>query len=407
MSHIVIVGGGQAAGAAAETAREQDSDAEITVVAREPHGLYQRPPLSKGYLAGSDGPGAVRLHDADWYADQGIAVRTGLAATEVDAGARRVGLADGTAITYTQLLLATGATARALPVPGADLEGVHTLRTIDDADALGQTLRAGGKRVVVIGSGWIGMEAAATARQLGNDVTVLGRAAQPLEAALGARMGQVFARLHADHGVTVRGGVAVERVEGSSSVTGVVAGGERVDADVVIAGVGAELDLGLARTAGARIGDGVLVDAAMRTSVPDVWAAGDIAAAYHPMLQRHLRSEHWATALAGGGVAGAGMAGAPGRLAEIPFFFSDQFDLGMELSGFAPLMDGARLVVRGDEHAREFIAFWVDGDRVVGGMNINVWDVQDDIQSLIRSGVRVDVAALADPDVALSDLTQG
>lgn len=407
MSHIVIVGGGQAAGAAAETAREQDSDAEITVVAREPHGLYQRPPLSKGYLAGSDGPGAVLLHDADWYADQGIAVRTGLAATEVDAGARRVGLADGTAITYTQLLLATGATARALPVPGADLEGVHTLRTIDDADALGQTLRAGGKRVVVIGSGWIGMEAAATARQLGNDVTVLGRAAQPLEAALGARMGQVFARLHADHGVTVRGGVAVERVEGSSSVTGVVAGGERVDADVVIAGVGAELDLGLARTAGARIGDGVLVDAAMRTSVPDVWAAGDIAAAYHPMLQRHLRSEHWATALAGGGVAGAGMAGAPGRLADIPFFFSDQFDLGMELSGFAPLMDGARLVVRGDEHAREFIAFWVDGDRVVGGMNINVWDVQDDIQSLIRSGVRVDVAALADPDVALSDLTQG
>lgn len=406
MAHIVIVGGGQAAGAAAQTAREKDRDADITVVAREEHPPYQRPPLSKGYLAGSDGLDDVVLQSRGWYSDHDIHLRTGVSGTAVDADARRLTLDDGTTLPYAELLLATGATARPLEVPGADLDGVHTLRGIADSDALGRALRAGGSEVVVIGSGWIGMEAAAAARELGNEVTVLGRGAVPLERALGTRMGRVFADLHAENGVQVRSGVEVERIVGDGAVEAVVVDGERVAADVVIAGVGADLDLALARSAGARLGDGVLVDPSMRTSVPGVWAAGDIAAAFHPMLQRHLRSEHWATALAGGTVAGAAMLGQDARLTDIPFFFSDQFDLGMELSGFAPLMSAAEVVVRGDLDAREFVAFWVDDGRVVGGMNVNVWDVQDDIQALIRSGARVDADRLRDGDTPLDSLSE-
>lgn len=404
MAHMLIIGGGLAAASAAETLRTEGYDGDITVVTREAHLPYQRPPLSKGYLAGSEGLDAVIVHPAEWYAEQGIDVRTGTEVTRLDPAAHSVDLADGSTLAYDKVLLATGAAPRMLPLEGADLAGVHTLRSLDDADALATELRQGGRRLVIIGSGWIGMEVGATARGFGNDVTILERGAVPLAAAVGDEMGNVFRKLHEDNGVILRAEANVERIVGGDRVTGVVVDGETVPADVVLIGVGAAPSVELAEAAGLTLVNGILTDASMRTSVADVFAAGDVANPFHPVLKRHLRSEHWANALNAGPVAAKAMLGHPATLSSIPYFYTDQFDLGMELAGYPPLMAAADLVVRGDVDAREFIAFWVDGGRVVGGMNVNIWDVNETMQELIRSAVAVDVDALRNPDVPLESL---
>jgi 3-phenylpropionate/trans-cinnamate dioxygenase ferredoxin reductase component len=281
---------------------------------------------------------------------------------------------------------------------------VMTLRRLDDSNALADQLRGGGKRLVLIGSGWIGLEVAASARELGNQVTVLERDPVPLAAALGSELGAVFAALHREHGVDLRMSVNVERIVGETRAEGVVVDGETVPADLVLVGVGAVPNTGLAEAAGLDVQNGILVDASLRTSAPDVFAAGDVANAYHPVIQQHLRSEHWANALNAGPVAARSMLGQNAAFDAIPYFYTDQYDLGMELSGYPPLMSHAQLVVRGDLAAREFISFWVDDERVVGGMNVNVWDVNEAVQELIRSGKRVDAAALADPSVPLETL---
>lgn len=411
MAGMVIVGGGLAAAKAAETLREEGFEGDVTVVTDEPHPPYQRPPLSKGYLQGSEGLDAVIVNPAEWYSDNGIDLRMSTRATAVDAGARRVTLDDGAALAYDGLLLATGSSARALPLPGADLPGVHTLRRIGDADALAAALRDGGKRLVLIGSGWIGMEVGASARGMGNEVVILERDAVPLAAAVGAEMGNMFRKLHEDNGVDLRTSVNVERIEGTADgVTAVVVDGARVEADLVLIGVGAVPNTQLAEGAGLELGNGILTAASLQTSDPAIWAAGDVARAYHPVIQQHLRSEHWANALNAGPVAARSMLGKPASFSQIPYFYTDQFDLGMELSGYPPLMSAAELVIRGDVAAREFIAFWVDKGsdaatgRVVGGMNVNVWDVNEDVQALIRSGEAIDLARLRDPDVPLDSL---
>jgi 3-phenylpropionate/trans-cinnamate dioxygenase ferredoxin reductase subunit len=404
VTHLVIVGGGLAAGSAAETLREEGFDGDVTIVADEQHPPYQRPPLSKGYLQGEEGLDAVILHPAEWYADNDIALRTSTAAIVLDPAEHRLELTGGEALTYDAVLLATGASPRRLPIAGANLPGVMTLRRLDDSNALAEQLRGGGKRLVLIGSGWIGLEVAASARQLGNEVTVLERDAVPLSAALGSELGEVFARMHREHGVDLRMSVNVERVVGEARADGVVVDGETVPADLVLVGVGAVPNTGLAEAAGLEVQNGILVDAHLRTSAPDVFAAGDVANAYHPVIQKHLRSEHWANALNAGPVAARSMLGQNAVFDDIPYFYTDQYDLGMELSGYPPLMSQAQLVIRGDLEAREFISFWVDDERVVGGMNVNVWDVNETVQELIRSGKRVDAAALADPSVPLETL---
>ncbi|MEZ3161662.1 FAD-dependent oxidoreductase [Microbacterium sp. BWT-B31] len=406
MTHLVIVGGGLAAGTAVETLREEGFDGDVTVVTEERHPPYQRPPLSKGYLQGEEGTDAVILHPAQWYADNGVHLSTGVAVTALDPAAQTVTLDDGTTLPYDALLLATGASPRRLPIEGADLPGVHTLRRLDDADALRAELKDGGRRLVLIGSGWIGMEVAASARTLGNEVTILERDAVPLAAAVGARMGEMFRGLHLEHGVDLRASVGVERIAGTDRATGVVAGGETVPADLVLIGVGAVPNTKLAEAAGLAVSDGILTDAALRTGAPHVFAAGDVANAYHPVIQRHLRSEHWENARRSGAVAARSLLGIRASHDSIPYFYTDQFDLGMELSGYPPLMSDAGLVIRGDLSAREFIALWTDDGRVVGGMNVNVWDAGETVQQLIRSGQRVDAAALADPDVPLESLLQ-
>ena len=404
MTHMLIIGGGMAGGTAAEALRDEGFDGDVTVVAAEPHPPYQRPPLSKGYLGGEEGLDAVHLHPSEWYAERGIRLITGVAATSLDPTGHAVQLADGATLRYDAVLLATGAQPRVLPLPGHELPGVMTLRRIDDSDALAAALREGGKRLAVIGAGWIGMEAAATARGFGNEVVILERDPVPLRAALGDEMGEVFRALHLEHGVDLRTSVGVERIVGDDRARGVVVDGETVDADLVLIGVGAVPDTALAEGAGVELLNGILTDAALRTTAPDVYAAGDAANPYHPVVQRHLRSEHWANALSAGRVAARSMMGLPAELSDIPYFYTDQYDLGMELSGYAPLMSDAEVVVRGDRDAREFVAFWVDDGRVVAGMNVNVWDVNEAVQALIRSGERLDPGRLRDPEVPLENL---
>ena len=404
MSHMLIIGGGLAGGTAAEALRNEGFDGDITVVTAEAHPPYQRPPLSKGYLAGTEDLDAVVLHPAEWYEERGIRLITGVAVTSLEPAAHAVELEDGERLTYDAVLLATGATPRMIPLPGHDLPGVTTLRRLDDSDELRAQLREGGKRLVVIGAGWIGMEVAATARGFGNEVAILERDAVPLAMALGAEMGEVFRALHLEHGVDLRTSVGVDRIVGDGRAEGVVVDGETLPADLVLVGVGASPNTALAEEAGLDILNGVLTDEALRTSAADVYAAGDIANAFHPVLQRHLRSEHWANALNAGKVVARSMLGKPASFDDIPYFYTDQYDLGMELSGYAPLMTDAEIVVRGDVDAREFIGFWTDDGRIVAGMNVNVWDVNDKVQDLIRSGARIDPDRLRDPEVPLEDL---
>ncbi|WP_240629631.1 NAD(P)/FAD-dependent oxidoreductase [Specibacter cremeus] len=403
---MVIVGGGLAGATAAATLREEGYTGPVTIVADESETPYQRPPLSKGFLAGKEGEDALLPYPASWYPENNVEVITGEAATAIDPDAHTVALAGGRILGYDKLLLATGATPRRIPFPGVDLDGVHTFRTRADSIRLKELLKDGGHRLVMIGSGWIGMEIAATARELGNEVTLLGLEEVPLSVAIGAELGAVFAKRHEEAGVRFvlpSSAAAITgddgKVTGVTSTTGVV-----LPADLVIVAVGVVPNIALAEDAGLAVENGILVDASLRTSKEDILAAGDVANAMHPITGARARSEHWANAIAGGKVAARTMLGQDAVLDDIPYFYTDQFDLGMEYSGYAALTKGADIVIRGSLESREFIAFWVAGGRVVAGMNVNVWDVQEDIKALIGSARTVDTRALANPAIALGDI---
>ncbi|KAA8958766.1 FAD-dependent oxidoreductase [Mycobacterium sp.] len=402
---FVIVGGGLAGAKAAEALRDQNFGGQIVLIAEEERLPYERPPLSKEFLAGKKSLSDFTVHDFAWYRDHEIDLRLGVRAVAVDPAAHSVSLADGAVIGYDKLLLATGSRSRHLPVPGADADGVHYLRTFDDAAALDAAL-GNGSSLAVVGAGWIGLEVAASARQRGVEVTVVEAAKLPLLAALGAEVGAVFAALHRDHGVDLR---LESQVSDIATVDGKATGlrlrdGSVVGADAVLVAVGAQPNIELARAAGLSTGDGgVLVDASLRSSDPDIYAVGDIAAAEHPLFAERIRTEHWANALKQPAAAVAGMLGAAARYDELPYFFTDQYDLGMEYAGHAPRY--SRVVFRGDVAGREFVAFWLDsGDRVLAGMNVNIWDVLDDVKNLIWSQRPVDPQRLADPTVPLGEL---
>ncbi len=403
---FAIVGGGLAGAKAAEALRDSDFDGQIILFADEEHLPYERPPLSKEYLAGKKSLAEFTVHDAAWYGDHNVDLRLGTRVASLDPGAHTVGLADDTTVRYDKLLLATGSASRRPPIPGSDAAGVHYLRNYHDAAVLNSVLTEGSS-LAVVGAGWIGLEVAAGARQRGVDVTVVETARQPLLAALGETVGEVFANLHRDHGVDLRLEAQVAEIStGGGRATGLkMRDGSTVAADAVLVAVGAKPNVELAGQAGLAMGDGgVLVDASLRTSNPDIYAVGDIAAADHPLFGARIRTEHWANALKQPAVAVAGMLGKPSEYAELPYFFTDQYDLGMEYAGHAPDFD--RVVLRGDVGGREFVAFWLDGDnRVLAGMNVNIWDVLDDVKELIRSKTPVDVDSLADPQRPLADLT--
>jgi 3-phenylpropionate/trans-cinnamate dioxygenase ferredoxin reductase subunit len=385
-STFAIVGGGLAGAKAAEALRDKDFDGHVVLFAAEEHLPYERPPLSKEYLAGKKELADFTTASSAWYRDHHVELQLGTEVSAVDPAAHTVALPDGSTVRYDKLLLATGSRPRRPPIPGADADGVYYLRTVDDAEALNSTL-AEGSSLAVVGGGWIGLEVAAGARERGVNVTVVEMAELPLMGSLGREVGQVFATLHLEHGVDLRLGATVQEITtAGGKATGLTLGdGSTVDADAVLVAVGAAPNLALAEKAGLALGDGgVLVDAALRTSDPDIFAVGDIAAAEHPLLRTRIRTEHWANALKQPAVAAAGMLGESAEYTELPYFFTDQYDLGMEYVGHAPRYE--KVVFRGDVDKREFTAFWLDGDdRVLAGMNVNIWEGLDDIKELIRS----------------------
>lgn len=407
-STFAIVGAGLAGAKAAEALRTEGFDGRIVLLGAEPHRPYERPPLSKGYLHGSAERDSVFVHPQGWYAEHQVDLRANTAVTAIDRRAHEITTAGGDRLRYDKLLLTTGATPRRLPLPCADLAGVHYLRSLDDSDHLKAAFRPG-TRVVIIGAGWIGLETAAAARAAGAEVTVLEHAALPLLRVLGPEVATVFADLHTEHGVDLRCGVTVRDLQPGPtdrSTVGAVrlADGTEVAADVVVVGIGVTPNVELARSCGLGVDDGVLVDRHLQTSDGDILAAGDVANAYHSTLGRQLRVGHWANALHQPAVAAATMLGHPAVYERLPYFFTDQYDLGMEYTGYTHPDSNDRLVVRGDLAAREFIAFWLHDGRVVAGMNVNVWDVTDPIRALIESGEQVDPARLSDLDVSLTDL---
>ena len=398
----VIVGAGLAGAKAAEMLRTEGFDGRIVLLGDEAEQPYERPPLSKEYLRGEAARADAHVHPPEFYADNSIELRSSTAARRIDTGASEVEVAGGERIRYDRLLLATGAEPRRLDVPGADLAGIHYLRDLEDADSIATGLHASA-RVVVIGAGWIGAEVAASARQRGADVAMVAGADVPLERVLGRRIGGVYAQLHRDKGVVLHTGVRPTAFEGDGRVERVrLADGAAVDCDLVVVGVGVAPRTSLATEAGIAVDDGILVDARLETSVPGVFAAGDVANAFHHFYGHRLRVEHWANALHQPETAARAMLGKEAAHDRLPYFFSDQYEVGMEYTGYARSWD--EVVVRGDTGSYEFIAFWTQDGRVAAAMNAGVWDVTDSLAAIIRGRRRIPAAVLESTDTPLEEL---
>jgi 3-phenylpropionate/trans-cinnamate dioxygenase ferredoxin reductase subunit len=399
---FVIVGASLAGAKAAEELRTQGFDGRVVLLGAEPERPYERPPLTKDYLRGESEREKAYVHAAGFYAEHEIELETETTVAEVDPAGGRVTLADGRAIAFDRLLLTTGAEPRRIAVDGAALDGVHQLRTLADCDVLRERLEDGG-RVVVVGAGWIGSEFAASARQRGLEVTVVDPLELPNERIFGAEIGAFYKDVHTSHGVEMVLGEGVEAILGDTAVKAVrTAGGREIACDFVVVGIGVTPRTQLAAAAGLAVDNGILVSDALQTSAPNVFAAGDVANADHPFYGERLRLEHWANALNQGPAAARSMLDQPTSYDRIPYFYSDQYDVGMEYSGHAPTWD--EVVFRGERDSGEFIAFWLQDQRVIAGMNVNVWDVNEHIQALIRAREPIPTAALSDPDTPLESL---
>ena len=399
---FIIIGASLAGAKAAQELRTQGFDGRVVLIGSEPERPYERPPLTKDYLRGESPREKAFVHEPDFYQQHEIELEIAATASAIDPGASRVSLADGRELSYDRLLLTTGAQPRRITVAGAELDGIYYLRTLADCDALRERLDAGG-RVVVVGAGWIGSEFAASARQRGLEVTVIDPLALPNERVFGAEIGGFYRDAHAQHGVELLLGETIESFAGDRVVKLVrTVSGRVVECDFAVVGIGVEPRVQLARDAGLEIDNGILVDERLATSAGNVFAAGDVANAWHPFFEQRIRVEHWANALNQGPAAARAMLGQPVAYDRIPYFFSDQYDIGMEYSGHAPQWD--EVVFRGDRSGGEFIAFWLLDGRVRAGMNVNVWDVNEHVQALIRSRRPVDVRALADPGTPLESL---
>lgn len=420
---FVIVGGGLAGAKAAETLRDEGFTGRVILICDERDHPYERPPLSKGFLSGSQERESVFVHEPSWYAQAHIELHLGQAAVQLDRTAKVVRLGDGTRIHYDRLLLATGAEPRRLDIPGTDLAGVHHLRRLAHAERLRGVLSSLGRdngHLVIAGAGWIGLEVAAAARGYGAEVTIVEPEPCPLHTVVGPELGALFTDLHGAHGVRFHFGARLTEIVGQDGMVLAVHtdDGEEHPAHAVLAAIGAAPRTALAEAAGLEIAPrtgsargGIAVDSGLRTSDPDIYAAGDAAAFPLPLFPAalpegsRLRVEHWANALNGGPAAARAMLGKDVTYDRVPYFFSDQYDVGLEYSGYAPPGAYAQVVCRGDVGKREFIGFWLDAEgRLLAGMNVNVWDVTGPIQDLIRSGAPLDPEALADPSVPLDAL---
>ncbi len=407
---IVIVGASLAGATAAEELRNDGWTGGIVLIGSETRLPYERPPLSKGVLLGKDQTDVAQLHDQQWYGDNNIDLRLGTTVTGIDTAAHAVTLDDGSQMSYGKLLIATGSRVRRLDVPGADLPGIRYLRTADEAQALTDAYAAK-PRVVVVGAGWIGLEAASAARERGCEVTVVEPQSTALAAVLGEQVGELFAELHRQHGVDLRFGTGVEGFEGTDKVTGVrISDGEVIPADLVIVGVGVQPNTELAADAGIEVatpdnGSGIVTGPDLRTSADDVYAAGDVVRWEHPLYGRPVRVEHWQNAKDTGKSAAKAILGQDVAHDALPFFFTDQYDLGMEYAGDVPRGTSYQVVLRGDPASGAYLAFWLDDDRrLLAGMHVNTWGAIDAVQDLIRSRKQLDPERLADPSVDLADV---
>ncbi|HEX5309042.1 MAG TPA: FAD-dependent oxidoreductase [Solirubrobacteraceae bacterium] len=399
---FIIVGASLTGAKAAQTLREAGFDGRVVLLGAEPERPYERPPLSKGYPRGESPREKAYVHEEGFYAEHQIELQTDTTVTAIDPGRSRLTLSEGGELAYERLLLATGAEPRGIPIAGAELDGVCYLRTLADCDALRERLVRGG-HVVVVGAGWIGSEFAASACQRGLQVTVVDPVALPNERIFGAEIGGFYRDVHARHDIELLLGEGVQSFEGDRALARVrTSGGRVIDCDFAVVGVGAAPRVQLAQDAGLDVQDGILVNERLQSSAPNVFAAGDVARAWHPFYEQRIRVEHWSNALNQGPAAARAMLGEPVSYERIPYFYSDQYEVGMEYSGYAPVWD--EVVFRGNREDGEFVAFWLLDGRVVAGMNVNVWDVNEQIQALIRSRRALDVAELADPGTPLESL---
>lgn len=402
METYVVVGAGLAGARAVQALRDAGDGARVVMLGEEGAPPYDRPPLSKGFLAGETAREEIDVLDAGWFAEHDVDLRLGRAADGVDLAGRTVHAGED-AHRYDKLLLTTGSAPRRLDVPGGDLEGVHYLRSADDSLGI-RALLDGGGPLVVVGGGWIGLEVAAVARGKGVEVTLVEPQPTPLARVMGEEVGHRWAALHRDHGVRLLTGTTVTALHGSGRVEAVeTGGGVRLPAAGVVVGVGIRPRTELAVAAGLAVDDGVVTDARLVTSDPAVWAAGDVAAAQNLWAGRRLRVEHWANAHDQGTFAGRSMAGSGEQWALAPFFYSDQYDAGMEYWGWADPRT-ARVVLREGADDGAWFAFWLTEGVVHAAMHVNGWDDADAVKALVEGHVSADPQALADPGRGLSSL---
>ncbi|MFQ5774743.1 MAG: NAD(P)/FAD-dependent oxidoreductase [Kiloniellaceae bacterium] len=399
---FVVIGGGQAAGRAVETMRAVGFRGAITLVAEEPHLPYERPPLSKRVLTGDDPPEKPLIHDQGFYQDRDISLRLGVRAIHIDRQGRAVALADGASLPYDGLLIATGARARLLPVPGADLDGVCYLRTLQDSLEIQRRLRPDA-RLVIVGGGYIGLEVAASARKRGCQVTVIELMDHVMARVVAPEIGRAFLHYHEAAKVEFRLGVEVQGFAGDAAVTAVLcADGAEVPADLVVVGIGVDPATDLAAKAGLEVDDGIVVDAFGRTSDPSIYAAGDVTNHPNPLLGRRVRLESWQNAQNQAMRVARNMCAEQEPYQEIPWFWSDQYDLNLQMVGLPERWD--ELVLRGDVGQRKFTAFYVEDGRLVAANTVNNGRDIRPCRQLIAQGRTIDPKVLADPGYPLRDL---
>ncbi len=399
---FVIVGAGLAGGGAAATLREEGFDGRLVLIGAEPQPPYERPPLSKEYLRGESPFEQVLFQPLDFYAENDIETRFGARVTRVDAAEKVVDLDHGERVAYDALLAATGGQNRHIPIPGIDLEGIYGLRTVADSDRIRAEISPG-RKAVVVGMGFIGLEVAAALRQSGVEVAIVDRNTVPLRRVLGEEIGRVVGEIHRDYGTELIFEDEVAVFEGAERVERVTTQrGRRIECDFVVVGLGIEPAAELLAGTGVGIDNGVLVDEYLRTGVEEIYAAGDVANHYHPVFKRHIRVEHWQNALKQGPAAARNMLGGNEPYDEIPWFWSDQYEHNLQYAGFHSEWD--ELVVRGNTEERNFVAFYRRDGRVLAAVAINGGrDLRRSIP-LIKAQEEVAAATLGDLDVDLRTL---
>lgn len=402
LRRVVVVGAGHGGGSVVAFLRQYGFNGSITLIGDEPVAPYHRPPLSKAWLKGEVSTDGLALKPGAFYTEQNVDLRLGQRAESIDSDARRVILGNGESIPYDDLILATGAYPRALPIAGAKHDNVITLRTLADAEKL-RNVMGSGKRLVIIGGGYVGLECAATARALGTDVVVIEKAPRLLERVASTQISAFLQAYHEKHGVSFVLSAGIESIEGEKLAEAVLlTDGRRFPCDAILVGIGAIPATALAQTAGLTCDDGIMVDADCRTSNPHIFALGDAAKRPHPLLQRDLRLESVPSAMEQAKRVAAALTGRAPAAAEVPWFWSDQYDLKLQMVGLA--FDANDFVVRGDPETGKFGVFHLRDGHVVTVEAINSPPEFFAGKKLVGSGKTVDSARLADTTVSLNEL---